>query len=102
MVSDVIEDDVFACASGEIVDGLEDLVGDAVQFESGVEGDDGVVAEGAWDTVAVGRSGGEGASVDAVCKEPHAALSFQSMKEVDDGAAMHVFPIAIASFSDRE
>ena len=54
MVSDVVEDNVFACASGEIVDGLKDLVGDAVQFEGGVEGDDGVVAEGVRDAVVVG------------------------------------------------
>ena len=59
----MVEDQIFACASGEIVDGLEDLVGDAVQFESGVEGDDGVVAEGARDAVAVGRGGGQGAGI---------------------------------------
>jgi hypothetical protein len=81
---------------------LEDLVGDSVQFEGGVEGDDGVVAEGARDAVAVGRGDGEGASIDAVRNQPHAALGFQAMKQVEEGAAMHVFPVAIAGFPDRE
>jgi hypothetical protein len=56
------------------------LVDEAVQFEGGVEGDDGGVAEGERDAVAVGRDGGEGAGVDAVSNEPHAALGFQAMK----------------------
>ena len=98
----MVEDDIFACASGEIVDGLEDLVGDAVQFESGVQGDDCVVAEGARDAVAVGRGGGESAGINAVRKEPHASLGFQAMQQVGEGAAMHVFPVALAGFPDRE
>ncbi len=102
MVRDMVEDDVFPCASGEIIDGLEDLVGDAVQFECGVESDDGVLVEGARDVVAVGRGGGEGADIDAVRNEPHAALGFQAMKQVEEGAAMHVFPVAIAGLPDRE
>jgi hypothetical protein len=67
-----------------------------------VEGDHGVIAEGAWDAVAVRRGSGVGAGIDTVRKEPHASLAFQAMKQVGEGAAMHVFPVALAGFPNRE
>ena len=45
MVRDAVKDHILAGASGEIVDGLKSLVGEPVEFERGMEGDDGVVPE---------------------------------------------------------
>ena len=61
-----VEDNVFARSPREIVDGLENLIRNAVQFEGGVESDDGVVAEGVGDAVAVERSGGKSAGIDVM------------------------------------
>jgi hypothetical protein len=97
----MVEDDVFSCAGGEIMDGLKDLIRDALQFEGGVEGDDGVVTEGVGGAVAVERGGGKSAGIDAVRNEPHAALGFQWMKQVEYGAAMFVFLVEVAGFPKR-
>ena len=42
MVRDTIKDYVLAGASGEIVDRLKGLVGETVEFEGGMEGDDSI------------------------------------------------------------
>ena len=44
VVGHAVKDDVFPWPQREEVDGVEDLIGDAVEFEGGVEGDDGVLA----------------------------------------------------------
>ena len=55
VVGHVIEDHVFSRARGEIVDGLENLVGDAVPFERGMKRNDGIVAKREGNEIAIGR-----------------------------------------------
>lgn len=102
MVGDVVEDNIFACASGEIVDGLEDLVGDAVEFEGGVEGDDGVVAKSEGHAITVERQSGERSGIDSICYESDAALDFQAMEQIQDGAIARILLIPLACFPERK
>jgi hypothetical protein len=82
VVGDAIEDDILAEARGKIVDGLESLVGDPVEFERGVESDDGVPSEGAGDAISIQGNCRESTGINAVCYLPHAALFFQTLEQV--------------------
>jgi hypothetical protein len=53
MVRDAVEDYILAGASGEIVDGLKSLIGEPVEFERGMEGNDSIFPEGCRNAVAV-------------------------------------------------
>jgi len=53
VVCDAIEDHIFAQAGGEVVDGLEGLVRESVEFERGMEGYDGIGTERGWHAVPV-------------------------------------------------
>jgi len=66
VISDAVKDHILAGASGEIVDGLKSLVGEPVEFERGMEGNDGVVPERGRHTIAIQRSGCEGSGVDSI------------------------------------
>jgi hypothetical protein len=46
VVGDPVERHIFARACGVVVDGLEDLIGDAVQFQGRVKREDGIIPEG--------------------------------------------------------
>jgi len=82
MVSDGVKDHVFAGAGGEIVGSLKGLVGETVEFESGVEGDDRIFPEGCRNAITVQRSGGEGSRIDSVGYLPDATLMFEPVNEV--------------------
>lgn len=62
--------------------------------------DDGIASECVRDAIAVEGDGGESTGVDTICNEPHTALVFQPMKLVRDGAAIFVFPVAVAELPD--
>jgi hypothetical protein len=66
VVRDGVEDHVFAGASGEIIDGLKSLVGEPMEFEGGMKGDDSIFPEGRRNAVAVQGRGGEGSRVNSV------------------------------------
>jgi hypothetical protein len=66
VISNAVKDHILAGASGEIVDGLKSLVGEPVEFERGMEGNDGVVPERRRHTIAIQGSGCEGSGVDSV------------------------------------
>ena len=66
VIRNAVKDHIFAGASGEIVDGLKSLVGEPVEFERGMEGNDGVVPERRRHTIAIQGSGCEGSGVDSV------------------------------------
>lgn len=82
VVGDTIEDDILAQARRKIVDGLESLVGEAVEFKRGVESDDGVPSEGAGDTVSIQGNCRESTGINAVCYLPYPALFFQALEQV--------------------
>ena len=82
MIPHIVKDDVFAGAGGEIIDGLEDLVRDTVQFEGGMKRDDGVAAQGVGHAVPVERNTDEGPRVNSVGNQTHTALPFEAVKLV--------------------
>jgi hypothetical protein len=86
VVRDAVEDHILAEARGEIVDGLKGLIGNSMEFERGMEGDDGVVPECGGDTIAIQGNCGEGAGVDAVGYLPHAVLFFEALEQIQKGA----------------
>jgi hypothetical protein len=90
VIRNTVKDDISARTSGEIVDGLKSLIGDSVEFESGMDGQDGVFAKRGWHTIAIQRSCGEGSGVDSVGYLAYAALFFESLKEVQKGATASI------------
>src|SRR6266436_2883630 len=95
VVGDAVEDHIFAEPAGEIVDGLKGLIGESMEFERGMEGDDGVVAERGGDTIPIQGKCGEAADVDAVRYLPYAALFFETLEEVQKGAVAVILVIAL-------
>ena len=102
MVRDAVKDHILAGASGEIVDGLKSLVGEPVEFERGMEGDDGVVPERGGDTIAIQRHCRQGAGVDAVGYLLNAALFLEALEEVQQGAIAIILVIALARLFERK
>jgi hypothetical protein len=93
MVSDGVKDHILAGASREIVDGLKSLVGDPVEFERGMEGNDGVFSESSWHTIAIQRSGGECSRVDSVSYLSDSILVFESVEQIQKGAISFILVI---------
>jgi hypothetical protein len=102
VVSDPVEDHILAEASGEIVDGLKDLIGKSMEFERGMEGDDGVVPERGGDTIPIQGKWGECAGVDAVRYRPHAALVFEALEQIQKRAIALILLIQLARLVERK
>jgi hypothetical protein len=103
VVGDTIEDDILAEASGKIIDGLEGLIGEPVEFERRVEGDDGVISERAGDTIPIQGNCGEGAGIDSVGYLSYTALFFETLEEVQKGAVAVILVIALTClFESKE
>jgi hypothetical protein len=103
VVRSAVKDDIFAGTSGGIVDGLKSLIGESVEFESGMEGKDGVCAKKrGWHTIAIQRGRGEGSGVDSVGYLAYAALFLESLEEVQKGATASILIIKTADFVERE
>jgi hypothetical protein len=103
LVGDAIEDDILAEASGKIVDGLEGLIGDPVEFERRVEGDDGVISERPGDAIPIQRNCREGADVGSVGYFSYTSLFFETLEEVQKGAVAVILVIALTClFESKE
>jgi len=102
VVGHAVKDHILAGASGEIVDGLKSLVGEAVEFESGMEGDDGIFSEGSRHAVAVQRSCGECSRVDSISYLSDTTLVFESVEEVQKGAISFILIIELTRLVERE
>jgi hypothetical protein len=93
MVGGAVKDHVLSGATGEIVDGLKSLIGEPVEFERGMEGNDGVVSEGSWHAISIQRSAGECSRVDSVGYLPDSILVFEAVQEIQKGAISRVLII---------
>jgi hypothetical protein len=86
MVDYAVEDNVLAGLRRKIVDGLESLIGDAVQFKCGMDSDNGIVTEGERHAIAVQRRGGVRSRVDAVRYGPDPPLTCKPVELIQYGA----------------
>ena len=103
LVGDAIEDDILAEASGKIVDGLKGLIGDPVEFERRVEGDDGVISERPGDAIPIQGNCREGADVGSVGYLSYTSLFFETLEEVQKGAVAVILVIALTClFESKE
>jgi hypothetical protein len=102
VVRDAVEDYILAGASGEIVDGLKSLVGKPVEFERGVEGNDGVIPERGRHTVAIQGNCGEGSGVNSVGYLLHTALFFETLEEIQKGAISLILLIELTRLVERK
>lgn len=102
MVSDTIKDHILAGAGGEIVDGLKSLVGEPMEFERGMEGNEGVFPEGSWHAIAIQWSGGECSRVDSVGYLSDSILVFESVEEVQKGAISLILLIEPTRLFERK
>jgi hypothetical protein len=93
MVGDGVKDHVLAGARGEIVDRLKGLVGETVEFERRMKGDDSIFPESCRNAVAVQRSGGKFSYIDSVGYLPNAALLSEPVDEVRQGAISFILYI---------
>jgi hypothetical protein len=102
VVRDAVKDYILAGASGEIVDGLKSLVGEPAEFERGMEGNDGVVPERGWHTIAIQGSCGKGSGVDSVGYLLDAALSFETLEQIQKGAISLILIIELTRLFERK
>jgi hypothetical protein len=98
VVGHVIEDHVFSRARGEIVDGLENLVGDAMPLECGMKRNYGIVSKRGGNQIAIRRRRGKRSGVHAMRQLPNATLALQTVQHIQDGTAMRIPCEALSSF----
>jgi len=66
-----------------------------MEFEGGMDGDDGVVPERGGNTIAIQRNWGEGSGVDAVRYLPDATLFLKTLEEAQERAVAIILVITL-------